>query len=529
MSTEYDGSSSSWAIPPTHIPEHISKPLPAPRRRERPVVRFFNEVSPFLFTIALFGLYLVFALFKLLIGLFFSIRDSLRRFSKSSSKTSPKKQVVVIGGGYAGTFAAAGMEHDYKVTLIEPKDFFEFTPSRLRSIVEPQHTARIQVEHRNILSKTKIVNDKVVRVSEGVVYTECNPLPIPYDYLIIASGSRYPDPHFPKPPEAARRASSQGVVRSTSRPPTSDKYGYTMIEQLSSAGDDFEGDARDEMSFRTPDDHLGDDIVLSARAVFFGGFYRQIRRASSILVIGGGTVGVELAAEIRERFPTKHVTIINSPNTLLKNMPPRTIRYAEQWFRDHNVELVLGDRVVTQDGKMFKTRNGRELRADLAFLCTGNVPNSDFLTSGGLANSERLINEKSGLVRVNEFLQLQGYDNIFVAGDLTDVPSTQEKLCQTAASEIRIVMSNIARMERLNPMRRYRPKDCPMLISLGKYDAVLVYKSWSFTGFIPAVMKEFVEWKELVWYWTWAYFRPSHFRRTCFGDPRGPACHAHVV
>eukprot|EP01116_Phalansterium_solitarium_P016673 TRINITY_DN3923_c1_g1_i1.p1 TRINITY_DN3923_c1_g1~~TRINITY_DN3923_c1_g1_i1.p1 ORF type:complete len:531 (+),score=176.40 TRINITY_DN3923_c1_g1_i1:159-1751(+) len=524
----------AWAVPASHIPEHSPKLIPVVRRKERPVVRFLNEVYPVLFTIALLGLWLLFSLFKLAITALFALLDVRRELlGRLSKKKAAKKRVVIIGGGYAGTFAAVDLEHYYKVTLIEPKDFFEFTPSRLRSIVEPNHTARIQVEHSSILKRAKVVHDKVVRVADGEVFTEKGIGAIPYDYLIITSGSRYPDPHFPRTGEPPQRTTSKSVVERSSSGGSvtgggrsSSKYGYTMIEQLSTAhlGDDYD----DEPSHLLGD-QLGDEIVLSARAVYFGDFYRQIRRASSILVIGGGTVGVEMAAEIREHFPTKHVIIINSPDHLLKNMPPRSIRYAEQWFRHNNVEMVLGDRVVSQDGKVFRTRNGREIRADLAFLCTGNVPNTEFLTNGGLPDPDKLVNQKSGLVRVNEFLQLQGYDNIFVAGDLTDIPATQEKLCQTAASEIKVVMSNIARSDAKRMMKRYRPKDCPMLISLGKYDGMLVYKSFTMTGFLPAVMKEFVEWKELVWYWSWSYFQPSHFRKTSLMDVRAPLPHAHVV
>ena len=57
------------------------------------------------------------------------------------------KSVVIIGGGFAGAYAAKHLENDFNVTLIDGKDYFEFTPSVLRTIVEPTHIKKIQVLH----------------------------------------------------------------------------------------------------------------------------------------------------------------------------------------------------------------------------------------------------------------------------------------------------------------------------------------------------------------------------------------------
>ncbi len=61
-------------------------------------------------------------------------------------------------------------------------------------------------------------------------------------------------------------------------------------------------------------------------------------------------------------------------------------------------------------------------------------------------------------------------------------------------------------MEGKNTLVRYSPSKLPMLISLGKYDGIFTYRGYSFGGFIPAAMKEFVEWKEMVYYWQWNRF-----------------------
>lgn len=99
---------------------------------------------------------------------------------------------------------------------------------------------------------------------------------------------------------------------------------------------------------------------------------------------------------------------------------------------------------------------------------------------------------------------MQGYRNIFAAGDVTDIPC--EKLCQTAGAEGCVVIKNLRCVESGKPLHKYVPQTCPMLVSLGRYDGVFIYRGFTMTGFIPAAMKEFVEWKEMVFYWDWSHF-----------------------
>jgi len=215
---------------------------------------------------------------------------------------------------------------------------------------------------------------------------------------------------------------------------------------------------------------------------------------------------VELAAEIIEHFPTKDLTLVHSNQQLMHRSPQRAIKYAESYFMRNGVRLVMGQRVVAHEGSFFATDKGTLIEADLAFVCTGNIPNSDFMQQSCFADK---LNP-NGFVQVNDFLQLNGYRNIFVAGDITDIPQEEEKLCQTAGAEVSVVIKNLECMLGNAPLHKYIPAKCPMLISLGKVDGILTYRGFALTGFLPAVMKEFVEWKEMVWYWDWDRFFSSN-------------------
>lgn len=60
-----------------------------------------------------------------------------------------------------------GLEHDFLVTLIDSKEYFEFTPSKLRLLVDPQHANKVQIKHDSFLKNTLLVCDLVKKITPG--------------------------------------------------------------------------------------------------------------------------------------------------------------------------------------------------------------------------------------------------------------------------------------------------------------------------------------------------------------------------
>jgi NADH dehydrogenase FAD-containing subunit len=355
----------------------------------------------------------------------------------------------VVGGGFAGAYVAKSLESQFSVTLIDCKDYFEFTPSVLRTIVEPNHVDKIQIRHRQYLNlkKSQVVFNRVNSIQEDHVVTDEGE--VGFDYLVLCTGSTYNKP------------------------------------------------------FKEA------NVILSNRGHTLSSYYHQLHQTQTVLIIGGGIVGVELAAEIVEHFPGKEVIIIHSGPHLMSSrspVPDAAVRYTERFFAKHSIRVILNERVVefAPKGKnVFKTNQGTSIQADLAFLCTGITPNSKYLRKGPFASH---LDER-GYLRVNRHLHLHDHPHIFVAGDLAAID--EEKLAQSAERQAEVVIKNIVRQEftaKENGLCVYKSVDRPMLISLGKYDGLLIYKGWTLSGFIPALMKEFVEWKVMVAY----KYRASH-------------------
>ena len=83
----------------------------------------------------------------------------------------------------------------------------------------------------------------------------------------------------------------------------------------------------------------------------------QIEAAATVVVVGGGAVGVEIASEVKEAHPDKQVTLICG-ESLLGRMDPKAGEFAAQWFKKHGVEVLVGERIRCGEAGQGCTRAG---------------------------------------------------------------------------------------------------------------------------------------------------------------------------
>lgn len=336
-------------------------------------------------------------------------------------------KVVVIGGGFAGSLVAKKLEKDFDVTLIDTKDYFEFTPGILRSIVEPKHVRRIQVLHSHYLRRAKVIVGHVKDVTKDFV--RLNGKKVSFDYLVVSSGSTYNLP---------------------------------FKEQ---------------------------DIVIATRANHLKHKHNDLEKAEKIVIIGGGAVGVELAGEILGEYSKKEVALVHSSSKLIERNSPEASKYAEKILKSMGAKLIFGERVNKVNKSFCMTDKGRKIDADMIFLCTGIKPNFELLKK-----FDNVLN-KNNQVRVNEFMQVNGFENIFAAGDITGVE--EEKTAQNAEKQARIVARNICRLEAGEELVGYVSKKRTMVLSLGKWRGIIDSSWGTWRGFIPSLVKRAVEIKEM--------------------------------
>lgn len=242
------------------------------------------------------------------------------------------KRVLIIGGGFAGTFLARSLASDAEVTLIDTKPFFEFTPGILRTLVEPTHMRTIQRAYVSFLKKVTFIHGQVTSLTPRAIFLGNKR--IPFDYCVIASGSRYKAP---------------------------------IKEQ---------------------------NVVLASRAHHLHAFHERMVKANEVVIAGGGLAGVELAGEIVTHYPAIHVSLVHSHERLLPAHALATSRYAEHFLRSRNVTLLFNERLEKVRGTNIRLRSGKQLSADLVCFCTGIVPNTDFVPSSWKTKKGHVITNR---------------------------------------------------------------------------------------------------------------------------------------
>jgi hypothetical protein len=118
-----------------------------------------------------------------------------------------------------------------------------------------------------------------------------------------------------------------------------------------------------------------------------------IKSAKSVVIVGGGAAGVEVATDAKDLYPEKKVTIVHSRDALMHRFGKELQEEALEGMKKLGVEVILGERVVAEDAVAgtVTLRSGKVLECD-KFVSTRRRENGSLHTltgsSGQLYRSE---------------------------------------------------------------------------------------------------------------------------------------------
>lgn len=195
----------------------------------------------------------------------------------------------------------------------------------------------------------------------------------------------------------------------------------------------------------------------------------RIAAARNIVIIGGGAVGIEMAGEIASSFKgSKKVTLVHAQNKLINATYNDKFRDGlKKQLIDLGVTLHLGDRIEGEydfaSGPVdLKTREGHSIDGvDLVIPAIGGSINSALLRN--------LVPQaiSSNGVKVKPTFQLEGHDDIFVIGDLADLP--EQKQAAKATGHAAVVNTNITTLINGNgkPLADYKAPKEMIMVNIG--------------------------------------------------------------
>ena len=142
-----------------------------------------------------------------------------------------------------------------------------------------------------------------------------------------------------------------------------------------------------------------------------------LEHARNIAIIGGGFIGLEVAATVRAKG--KPVTVIEAaPRVMARAVAPQVSAWFEAMHRDMGTDLRCGAGVSALSGQdhveTVELMDGNRIGADLVLVGVGAVPNVDLAEAAGLPCPNGIATDAQGRT---------ADPNIFAAGDCALTPS----------------------------------------------------------------------------------------------------------
>ncbi len=361
-------------------------------------------------------------------------------------KTS-QKRIVIVGAGFAGlTLARKISKHkNFQVVLVDKNNYHQFQPLFYQVAIAGLEPSSIVFPLRKAFQKSKNVFIRVtkvlnVRPESNEIETEIGILN--YDFLVVATG-------------ADTNWFGNEVVRANAIPMKSVSEALFIRNTLF---DDFE------------------------KAVVEG---TELARQQflDIVIVGGGPTGVEVAGALGEM--KKHILAKEYPDfdpsemdihlmhggeRLLNTMSEQASAKAEQFLKDLNVTVHMKSRVTNYDGETVTCADGFSIKSKKVIWAAGIAGN----VLPGLPTAAAV---RGNRLKVNEFNQLDGSENIFIVGDVAfqteeKFPDGHPQVAQVAIQQANLLAKNLPKISEKQPAVPFKYRDLGSMATIGRHRAV---------------------------------------------------------
>lgn len=237
--------------------------------------------------------------------------------------------IVIIGASFAGHYAArllVGLlppDSKYRVIVIEPNSHFHFTWVLPRFCVAPGgHEHKAFVPYGKYTpgpdGAVRWIKDRATTITETAVGLQDSEESIPYDYLIIATGGTV-------------TAGLPSRVNSTEK-----AEGVRLMQAMQ----------------------------------------ERVAKAETVVVVGGGAAGVEVATDAKSLYPHKKIILVHPRPAVMHRFGKQLQDTCLEGLKKLDVEVILEDRVMVADDEnnYVQLRSGRIIPCD--FFVSSLTPGS---------------------------------------------------------------------------------------------------------------------------------------------------------
>jgi len=368
-----------------------------------------------------------------------------------------RPSVIIIGAGFGGLRVARRLGRaPVDVTIIDRHNYHTFVPLLYQVATAGLEPEEIAQPIRRILRGVPNLRFRMSTVTgvdfeRSAIITDAGE--VKYDYLVLAAGSA---PSY---------------------------FGLDSVVQVTSALRDLD-DAE-----RLRDQILG--VFETASAEEDPSRRRQLM---TLIVVGGGPTGVELAGALAElrRHVLPHdypdldlswarILLLEATDRILPGMPPVLQAKAQAKLSELGVEIRLGAPVADVDANGVTLSSGETIPAGAVMWVAG-------MRAPPLAEAVPGARDSAGRLVVLETLRLPGHPEVYAIGDMAHVGDPESRphpmLAPVAIQQGALVAENILRSLAGKPPKRFVYKDRGTMVTIGRNAAIAHIFGLRLSGFI---------------------------------------------
>ncbi|MCI4317992.1 MAG: FAD-dependent oxidoreductase [Thermoplasmata archaeon] len=221
---------------------------------------------------------------------------------------------------------------------------------------------------------------------------------------------------------------------------------------------------------------------------------------TKVVVVGGGSTGTELAAEIAttnwskvigKAAPRMEVTMVVGAVPFLAGMPESLVHHAEALLSKAKVRMIPGLNVAKVDPGSVTLQNGDAIAADVTVWCAG-------LAAPEIVRKLPVPHGKGGRIAVNDRLEVEGHPGVFAVGDSAEIRDPASGLlvpgtAQAALAEAPVAGSNAVAYLTGRPYESFQYKERGMVVEVGRGRGAARFARISVWGRPAALLKAAVD------------------------------------
>ncbi|WP_223624078.1 NAD(P)/FAD-dependent oxidoreductase [Microbacterium sp. EST19A] len=387
------------------------------------------------------------------------------------------KNVLIIGGGYAGFYTAWGLEKklrpgEAQVTVVEPRPFMTyqpFLPEAAAGSVEPRHVA---VSLRRKLTRTNVITGRVVQVRHAEKVAVIRPIDgpdreYPYDIVVVTAGA------------VTRTFPIPGIL--------DEAIGLKSAEEAVAIRESLLG-AFERASAMEPGE--------------------ERRRTLSVTVVGGGFSGVEvfgellsLATFLLSKYPMLSPAdldfhLVEAAQRILPEVSDGPGAWVVRELERRGAHVHLGTQLRAAEGRHIVLSTGEEYDTGLLIWTAGNAANPMTARHTDLPIDQRGLLAVQADLRVFDDVERRVVEDAWGAGDNAAVPDlTQDAAgartvpnAQHAVRQGRRLAKNLVRTLRGRQPVDYVHHNLGVVATLGLGRGIFQWRGIVVKGFLAWVM-----------------------------------------